>query len=311
MLNITFNQIRLFEAVARHKSFTKAAKELNISQPAVSSQLKKLADSIGDPLIEVVGRKVYLTEIGETAYQQFQTLLEDFDSFSSHLRASQSGGIEGELEIAGVSATKYFLPFAIAEFLKENPKVTPKFSIHTKAEMLKIIENKEHELMVTGRVFANTGAHFEAFSEQTLAVVASPSNKLCQHSTLSLQSLTKQNLILPTEETSIRHSVNQLFAEEGLELTPFLELESYELIKQSVISGLGIGILPTDAFRLEEYTGHLVRLNVTDFPIRKHWYYAYHDKKNLSLVSQAFIEFLQRYPIETHLKKIYATSKSE
>ncbi|BBP46391.1 LysR family transcriptional regulator [Thiosulfatimonas sediminis] len=307
MLNITFNQIRLFEAVARHKSFTKAAKELNISQPAVSSQLKKLADSIGNPLVEVVGRKVYLTKVGETTYQQFQTLLDNFDDFSTRLKASQTGGLEGELSIAGVSASKYFLPFILAKFLKQHPKVTPKLSILNKSEIINSLQNQQHQLLITGRVFADIDANFEAFTDQTLEVVAAPTDRLSSHAKLSLKSLTKQNLILPAEETSIRQAVNQVLAEEGLKITPYLELNSYELIKQSVIAGLGIAVLPADAFRLEEYSGHIVRLNVDDFPINKHWYCAYHDKKNLSLVSLAFLDFLHCYPIETHLKKIYST----
>lgn len=307
MLNITFNQIRLFEAVARHKSFTKAAQELNISQPAVSSQLKKLADSVGSPLVEVVGRKVYLTPVGETTYQQFQTLLEDFDDFSTRLKASQTGGLEGELVIAGVSASKYFLPFILAEFLKQHPKVTPKLSILSKAETLNSLKKQRHELVITGRVFDGLEAHFETFSDQTLEVVAAANNRLSGHAKLSLKSLTKQNLILPLKETSIRHAVEQVFADEGLKIEPYMELNSYELIKQSVIAGLGIGILPADAFRLEEYSGHIVRLNVSDFPVNKHWYCAYNDKKKLSLVSLAFIDFIHGYPIETHLKKIYST----
>lgn len=307
MLNITFNQIRLFEAVARLKSFTKAAKELNISQPAVSSQLKKLADSIGDPLIEIVGRKVYLTPTGETTYQQFQTLLDDFDDFHTRLRAVQTDGIEGELNIAGVSASKYFLPFILSEFLKENPKVVPKLSILSKAETQESLKTQQHELVITGRILDGLEAHFEAFTDQTLAVVAAPGNRLHNHAKLSLKSLEKQNLILPLPETSIRQTIDRVFAEEGIKLKPYMELGSYELIKQCVIADLGIGILPADAFRLEEYTGHLIRLNVADFPIHKHWYYAYSNKNELSLTCLAFIEFLQRYSIETHLKKIYTT----
>ncbi|WP_411354471.1 LysR family transcriptional regulator [Thiomicrorhabdus indica] len=297
----------LFESVARLKSFTKAAKELNISQPAVSSQLKKLADSIGDPLIEIVGRKVYLTPTGETTYQQFQTLLDDFDDFHTRLRAVQTDGIEGELNIAGVSASKYFLPFILSEFLKENPKVVPKLSILSKAETQESLKTQQHELVITGRILDGLEAHFEAFTDQTLAVVAAPGNRLHNHAKLSLKSLEKQNLILPLPETSIRQTIDRVFAEEGIKLKPYMELGSYELIKQCVIADLGIGILPADAFRLEEYTGHLIRLNVADFPIHKHWYYAYSNKKELSLTCLAFIEFLQRYSIETHLKKIYTT----
>ncbi|QCU89916.1 LysR family transcriptional regulator [Thiomicrorhabdus sediminis] len=306
MLNITFNQIRLFATVARHKSFTKAAKELSISQPAVSSQLKKLAESIGDPLIEVVGRKVYLTPIGETTYQQFQILLEDFEDFNTRLRTAQTDNLEGDLVIAGVSASKYFLPFIIAEFLKEHPKVKPKLSILSKADTHKSLQNQEHELVISGRVIENIDAKFEPFANHTLAVVAHPNSRLHDHAKLSLKSLLKQNLILPTTETSVRKAIDEVFADAGLTLEPYMELSSYESIKQSIMAGLGVGILSTDAFRLEEHTGHLIRLNVSDFPIEKHWYYAVHNNTQLSTVALAFIEFLNRASIETHIKQIYS-----
>lgn len=309
MLNITFNQIRLYEAVARHKSFTKAAVELGISQPAVSSQLKKLAESIGDPLIEVVGRKVYLTPVGETTYLQFQTLLEDFDGFYASLKASQEGGLEGELEIAGVAASKYILPFILAEFLKEHPKIKPKLHIMSITNTIESIRENRHELAITGRIFKDTGAHYEAFTKQSLSFVVASNHRLSSHNDIGLKSLLKQKLILPHPETIVRQSVEQMFANEGLQLEPYMEFESYELIKQSVIAGLGVGLLPADAFRLEEHSGHLTTLDVTGFPVNENWYYAYNgDKKDLSPASLAFIEFLDRYPIETFMKQIYNNS---
>jgi DNA-binding transcriptional LysR family regulator len=305
MLSITFNQIRLFEAVARHKSFTKAAEELNITQPAVSSQLKKLSASLGDPLIEVIGKKVFLTPTGETTYQKFVQLLENFEELNTSLRRAKTS-IEGELILGGVSASKYFLPFILAEFLKEHPKVTPKLSLLTKAEAHQSLKTRQHELVITSRVFDDTPAQHEAFMTHTLAVVASANHRLNAQAKISLKSLLKQNLILPDKDSSIRQTIEHVFSEEGLELKPFMEMSSYALIKQSVMAGLGIGILSTDTFRLEEHTGHLVRLNVEDFPIHRHWHCAYADKKKLSEPALAFLEFLHRYPIETYLKNIYS-----
>lgn len=305
MLNITFKQIRLFEAVVRHKSFTKAAKELNISQPAVSSQLKKLAQSIGDPLIETVGRKMYLTPVGEKTYQNLQTLLDDFDRFSAEIKTSQSDGIQGELSIAGTTASKYFLPFILSAFLEEHPNITPKLTMLSKAEALKSLQNQSHDIVISSRSFEEVGIHFTPFMTNKLVFVSAPNERLNTPNKISLNNLLQQKLILPSANSSIRQAVDSAFQAEGLTAKPFIELESYELIKQSVMAGLGIGILSTDAFRLEEHTGHLMRLNVVDFPIHKHWYYACPSPHTRSEATHAFIEFLQRYPIETYLKKIY------
>ena len=307
MLNITFNQIRLYEAVARHKSYTQAAKELGISQPAVSSQLKKLSDSIGDPLIEMVGRKMFLTPAGETTYQQFQTLLEDFDGFYASLKATQEEGIEGELDVAGVAASKYILPFILAEFLQVHPKIKPNLHIMSIHDTIESIKQQRHELAITGRIFPDTDANYEAFTEQHLYFVVPNNHRLSTQKEISLNSLLKQKLILPTSETIVRQSVEQIFKNEGLKLQPYMEFESYELIKQSVIAGLGVGLLPADAFRIEEHSDLLTTINVRGFPVKEKWYYAFHgDKKRLSQPSLAFLEFLNRYPIETHMKKIYA-----
>ncbi|MBN2647631.1 MAG: LysR family transcriptional regulator [Thiotrichales bacterium] len=305
MLNITFNQIRLFEAVARHKSFTKAAKELAISQPAVSSQFKKLAETLGDPLLEIVGRKIYLTPIGERTYHSFRTLLEEFDNLNTHLRLQHSE-LEGDLVIAGVSASKYFLPFLVAEFLKLHPKVRPQLSLLNKEAMLASLRTQQHPLVITGRIHAGLPVHFQPFMQQTLAVVAAANSRLSQHGKLSLHSLQRQAWILPPPETSIRQAVDRVFVEAGLSLTPFMELGSYALIKQSIMAGLGIGVLSADAFRLEEHTGHLIRLEVEDFPVVQHWFCAYADKKQLDAVSLAFLDFIYRDPIETYLKNIYS-----
>lgn len=305
MLNITFNQIRLFEAVARHQSVTQAAKELNISQPAVSSQLKKLAQSMGDPLIEVIGRKVYLTTTGEAAYQQFKTLLDDFEALNTHVRASQSG-IEGELSLAGVSASKYFLPFIVAEFLKLHPKVTPKLTLLSKTQLLESLANHHHDLVITGRKLEAPQTVFVPFMQQELEIVATRNHRLASNAQLSLKSLTKHPLILPRQESSIRQAFDQVISNAALSVTPYLEVDSYALLKQSIMAGLGIGLVSADAFRLEEHTGHLVRLSVEGFPIVQPWYYAYSTEKPRSSAALAFIEFMQRHPIETYLKNIYS-----
>lgn len=305
MLNITFNQIRLFEAVARHQSVTQAAKELNISQPAVSGQLKKLAESMGDPLIEVVGRKVYLTATGNVTYQQFKTILNDFEALNTHVQASQSA-IEGELSLAGVSASKYFLPFILAEFLKLHPKVTPKLALLKKTQLMKSLANHHHEVVITGRMLETSQTVFVPFMQQELEIVASPNHRLANNGQLSLKSLIKHPLILPRQESSIRQAFDQIITNAALAVTPYLEVDSDELIKQSIMAGLGIGLVSADAFHLEAHTGHLVRLCVEGFPIVQPWYYAYGTDKPLSPAALAFIEFIQRYPIKTYLKNIYS-----
>jgi molybdate transport repressor ModE-like protein len=305
MLNITFNQIRLFEAVARHQSVTQAAKELNISQPAVSSQLKKLSQSMGDPLIEVIGRKVYLTTTGEAAYQQFKTLLDDFEALNTHVRASQSA-IGGELNLAGVSASKYFLPFLLAEFLKLHPNITPKLALLTKTQLMESLAHHRHELIITGRRLETPQTLFVPFMQQELEIVTTRHHRLAGNGQLSLKSLIKHPLILPGQASSIRQAFDQVITTAGLTVTPYLEVDSYALLKQSIMAGLGIGLISTDAFRLEEHTGHLIRLSVEGFPIAQPWYYAHSTDTPLSPAAKAFIEFIQRHPIETYLKNIYS-----
>ena len=305
MLNITFNQIRLFEAVARHQSVTQAAKELNISQPAVSSQLKKLAQSMGDPLIEVIGRKVYLTATGEAAYHQFKTLLNDFEALNTQVRTSQAR-IEGELSLAGVPTCKYFLPFILAEFLKLHPKVIPKLALLTKPQLMESLVKQCHELVITGKKLNAPHTLFVPFMQQELAIVAARNHRLAGSGQLSLKSLIKHPLILPNQESSIRQAFDQVISNAALSVTPYLEVAGHALLKQSIMAGLGIGLVSADAFRLEAHTGHLVRLSVEGFPIVQPWYYAHHTNTTLSPAALAFIEFIQRHPIETYLKNIYS-----
>lgn len=301
MLNITFNQIRLFEAVARHQSVTQAAKELNISQPAVSSQLKKLSQSMGDPLIEVIGRKVYLTATGKVAYQQFKTLLDDFEALNTHVQASQSA-VEGELRLACASASKYFLPFILAEFLKHYPKVTPKLTLLGKAQLITSVLEQQQDLMITNTLLNQPQLITQPLMQQELVVMAPSSHRLATSGKLSLKSLVKQPLILPGRESNVRQAFEQLLASVGISATPFLEVNSYELLKQSVLSGLGIGVASTDVFALEERAGYLVRLSVEGFPLLQPWYYAYNNNSTPTSAMLAFIHFLQQHAIETQPK---------
>ena len=260
---------------------------------------------MGDPLIEVIGRKVYLTDTGEAAYQQFKTLLNDFEALNTHVRASQAA-IEGELSLAGVSASKYFLPFILAEFLKLHPKVTPKLALLTKTQLMESLANHHHELVITGKMIEMPQTLFVPFMQQELEIVAARHHRLAGNGHLSLKSLIKHPLILPVQASSIRQAFDQAISKAGLTVTPYLEVDSYALLKQSIIAGLGIGLMSADAFRLEEHTGHLIRLSVEGFPIAQPWYYAHATDKPLSPAATAFIEFMQRHPIETYLKNIYS-----
>ncbi len=150
-LHITAQQIRIFEAVSRHLSYTKAAEELNLSQPAVSVQVKRLEENNDVKLIEVIGKKLYLTSAGEHMFKTCTNILGELKDLTAYIRNEQDS-IEGELKLAVVTPAKYFIPYVLKAFLNKYPDVTPSITVVNRRRILDELKQNQYHLTVMGRV---------------------------------------------------------------------------------------------------------------------------------------------------------------
>jgi DNA-binding transcriptional LysR family regulator len=292
MIHATLQQLRLFEAVARHSSYTRAAEEVHLSQPAVSIQVKRLEENVGLALFEQVGKRITLTEAGRELYAASKDVLGRLAELDGAIDALR-GEVAGTLRVTAVTSAKYFLPHLLGAFLRRYPEVEPKLKVANRASLLERIADNEDDLYVMGQVPANSDVQEFPFLENIIAVVASPDHPLANKRQVALKQLAGERFLVREPGSGNRKVLEEFFTEQGIVINPYMELGSAEAIKQGVMAGLGISALSLHNLRLEIAAGQIVVLKVEGFPLRRQWNVVHRKGKRLSPAALSFIEFLQ------------------
>ncbi len=291
MRNVTLRQMRVFAMVARTLSFTRAARELHLTQPAVSQQVKLLEADIGLPLFEQLGRKVHLTPAGaELLRYANQTL--DLLREAGEAIAAMRGLRRGVLKLGAVSTAKYFAPSLLAAFTPAHPEVTIKFSVGNRGEIIRQLAANEIDLVIMGRPPRELDTIAEPFAKHPLVIIASPDHRLAHKRRIRLKQLAGENFVLREEGSGTRASMERVFRDRGASYRASMEMASNETIKQAVMAGLGISFISMHALGLELKAHKLVMLDVIGLPIVRDWYAIHLRDKRLSPIASAFRSFL-------------------
>lgn len=291
MRNVTLRQMRAFAAVARHLSFTRAARELHLTQPAVSQQLKLLEAEVGLPLFEHMGRSIHLTAAGEEllpfANQAIELLREAGETLSA-----MRGLKRGVLKLGAVSTAKYFAPSLLRAFAPAFPEITIKFSVGNREEVIKQLAANEIDLVIMGRPPRELETEAEAFAKHPLVIIAAPDHPLAGKRRIQLGQLADESFLIREQGSGTRASMERVFRDRGATFRVSMEVSSNETIKQAVMAGMGISFISMHTIALELKAGKLVVLDIVGGPIIRDWYVIHLRDKRLSPVAAAFRNFL-------------------
>lgn len=293
MKNATLRQLKVFESVARNLSYTRAAEELYLTQPTVSIQLKQLTDIVGLPLLEQIGKRVYLTDTGRELLKVCRDIFDGLSRFEM-LVSDMKGVKAGKLRLAVITTAKYFVPRLLGQFCQRYPGIDVSLKVTNRERVLQRMVENQDDLYVLGTPPGNMDIVVEPFLENPLVVVAASNHPLATEKNISAQRLAKEQFLMREPGSGTRLATEQFFGERGLKLKVRMELGSNEAIKQAVAGGLGIAVLSAHTLALERNSEELVFLDVKDFPIRRHWHLAYPKDKQPSVVALAFLEFLHQ-----------------
>lgn len=291
MLNVTLRQLKVFESVARNLSYTRAAEELHLSQPAVSMQIKQMEDHIGVPLLEQFGKQNFLTEAGREMLHYSQNILRMLDEAEEVLRDMQ-GLRYGSLDIAVATTANDFAARLLAAFSQEFEQLNYRLDVTNRRSLLEHLENNTKELVIMGSPPRGMGLEAVPFMVNPLVVIAAPEHPLAKEKNIPLERLTKETFVVREKESGTRIAMTRFFAEHDIEVLTSMEMTTNEAIKQAVQAGLGLGLVSLHTLRLELETKRLVILDAEDFPILRHWYLVHKKDKRLSAVAQAFKDFV-------------------
>jgi DNA-binding transcriptional LysR family regulator len=289
--HVTLRQLRVFEAVARHRSFSRAAEELHLTQPAVSMQVKALEAQTGLPLFEQIGKRIHLTGAGEALQRHSQTIGDELRAADEALDAMR-GLQQGKLAIAVVSTAKYVAPPLLAQFLNEHPGVALRLAVDNRAEVLRQLADNEVDLAIIGRPPEDLGIAAQTFAEHPHVVIASPRHPLAAKRSIPLERIAEETFIVREPGSGTRGLLERLFAGHGLPLNVSMEMASNESIKQAVLAGMGVSLLSLHTVGLELETGRLAVLDVEGLPVVRQWHIAHLARKRLSPVALACKQFV-------------------
>lgn len=294
MRNVTLRQMRVFAAVARYRSFTRAARELHLTQPAISQQIKLLETEIGLPLLEHVGRQIHLTAAGDELLRYASQVTELLREAGESL-AAMRGLKRGVLKLGAVSTAKYFAPSLLSAFAPAYPEVTIRFTVGNREEIIQQLASNETDLVIMGRPPRELVTVAEPFAKHPLVIIASPNHPLANRRRIPLERLGSENFIIREEGSGTRASMEHVFGQRGVPIHATMEVGSNETIKQAVMAGMGISFISIHTVILELATGKLVTLNVAGLPLIRDWFVIHMKDKRLSPITAAFRAFLLQH----------------
>ena len=291
MRNVTLRQLRVFAVVAQNLSFTRAARELHLTQPAVSQQVKLLEAGVGLPLFEQIGRKVQLTSAG-TELLRYANQMLDLVRETGEALAAMRGLKRGVLKLGAVSTAKYFAPSLLAAFTPDYPEVRIKFSVGNREEIVNQLGANDIDLVIMGRPPRELDTIAEPFAKHPLVVIAAPDHPLAGRRRIQLRELAAENFLIREDGSGTRASLEHVFRDHGVTYRASMEMSSNETIKQAVMAGLGVSFISMHTLGLELKARKLVTLDVVGLPLVRDWYVIHLREKRLSPIAAAFRSFL-------------------
>jgi LysR family transcriptional regulator, low CO2-responsive transcriptional regulator len=291
MKNATLRQLKVFEAVARNLSFSRAAEELHLTQPAVSTQVAKLEDHAGLPLFEQLGKKIHLTPAGVEMLHSSRAIIQQFKEVEEAM-AQFKGVSGGKLNVAVISAGDYFFPKLLVEFASRHSGVMLNLSVCNREELLDQLAGNRTDLAVMVRPPLEMDTVNEPFAPHPYIIVAAPGHPLVGRRRIPVSRLAREPFVVREKGSDTWNSMQQGFGAHLSELNIAMEIKSTETIKQAVMAGMGVSFLSAHTVSRELQAGSLAVLNVQGFPLMLNWYVVHRKAKRLPPVAQAFKSFL-------------------
>ena len=290
MKNITIRQITIFESVARHLNFSRAAEELHLTQPAVSMQIRHVEDQVGLPLFLHAGKRIVLTEAGELTLRHCLVILADMRAAEQSLRALSHGTVQ-HLRVGLITSASYFFPSLIHSFVQDRPHIELQMTVRRRAQLLALLADEQIDLAVIVQAPDSPFLVAEPFADNPSVIVAAPGHPLVYERDIPLDRIARECLLVRERGTDTRNTADEVFC--GHRIAPrLMELGCEEAIKRSVIAGMGVSVLSAQAVHAELNTGLLKALDVRGFPLQREWRVAHRADRHLPPAARDFHTFL-------------------
>ncbi len=290
-MHYTLHQLQIFLKIAEHQSITKASKELFLTQPAVSIQLKKFQDQFSIPLTEVIGRQLYITEFGKEIAFAAEKILNEVEAINYRTMAYK-GQLAGKLKISVVSTGKYVIPYFLSGFMHQHKGVDLNMDVTNKARVIQSLENNEVDFAMVSVIPEQLSINKVQLMQNKLFLIAGKSLQINKN--IPKKKLFEDYPLIYREEGSAtRNAMEAFIIKNNLPTQKKMELTSNEALKQAVIAGLGLSIMPLIGIKNDLGNGDLEIIPMRGLPITTHWNLIWLSSKKLSPIATAYLDYVE------------------
>jgi DNA-binding transcriptional LysR family regulator len=289
------HRLRLFRAVARSLSFTAAARELAIAQPAVSHQIRSLEEELGVQLFVRHGRSVTLTDVGAVLLETVDDVVHRLDD-GARAMSEVGAGLRGSVSItADTTSGIYVVPAALGAFHRARPTIDITLRVENRRDVLRSLTDRTCDLAVMADPPREIDCDVAPFLLDRLVVIAALDHPLAGRRTVAAEELAAERFLVREPGSGTRSATERFFSRIGRPVDPAMELGSTGAIKQAVAAGLGVAVVSRWAIDLELTLGRLAILHVAGFPIERGWSIVNLRARHLSAAASEARAFLTEY----------------
>ena len=225
-----------------------------LTQPAVSLQIRQLEELVGQPLFEYVGKKLYLTDAAEALLKTSTDLFQRLESLDMQL-SDLKGSLQGQLRLAVESSAKYITPHLFKAFQNLHPEVSLSLTVVNRTQVIKRLADNRDDLVIMSLVPQDMALEFLPFLNNPIIAVAPPDHPLCNAAKLALKDLEPFPLLVREPGSGTRKACEEFFQQRRAHFSQIQEIASLESLREGVIAGLGLALLPRHAAHQELANG--------------------------------------------------------
>lgn len=290
-MNYTLHQLKVFLKIYENKSVTKASKELHLTQPAVSIQLKRLQDQFEIPLTEVIGRQLYVTDFGNKIAEVSKKILAEAELINSTVD-QYKGLLTGKIRLSVVSTGKYVIPYFLQGFMAKYPSVEIAIDVSNKSSVVESLIKNDSDFSLVSVLPDGIPLKTIELMENKLYLVRS--TRFAKEK-VTLKNLGNATLIFREQGSATRAAMEDYLKAQGVTSFKTMELVSNEAVKQAVNAGLGYSIMPQIGLSNEFSNKSVEVLPLEGLPIVTNWNLVYNEKKQLTPASKELVSYITEY----------------
>jgi DNA-binding transcriptional LysR family regulator len=290
-MNYTISQLKIFLKVVEFRSITKAADELHLTQPAVSIQLKNFQKYFKYPLTEIINKKLYVTDFGLEIAGACENILNELEIIN-YKSQGYNNNYTGKLKISIVSTGKYIMPYFLTDFLNEYPDVDLLMDVTNKSKVTSSLEKNEIDFALVSVLPDNLNFTELELMDNHLYLVGN--KKIAEEIIKNKKFLDSKPFIYREQGSGTRQMMEEFISINKFHAKKKIELTSNEAVKQAVLAGIGISIMPIIGIKSEIASGKLKIIKTKGLPITTKWRLVWLKEKKLSPIAQHYIEYLKK-----------------